>query len=330
MFRQNISLTENDKEAIKILQEFLPDKIFDAHAHPLDSAFLPSVAGERVVLDVQKYKSEMGPMLASPKTLSLNIITFPDAKMKSDRTLIEKADAFLTAELDKNPDCVGEIIIGAHDSADDIEKRLVHPAIRGLKCYHVFADRPDTFNADIGEYLPESAWQVAHKNKMCITLHLVKEKSLADKDNLNYIITMAKRYPDAVLILAHAARAFAAWTGIEAVEALAPFSNVWFDFSAVCESTAMLQIVKKAGVSRCMWGSDYPVCRADGKAISLADSFYWIYERDIANFNSKTPIRYWKIALENLMAVRQLCILSDMSRTDVERLFYGSARELFF
>ena len=40
----------------------------------------------------------------------------------------------------------------------------------------------------------------------------LKDKALADKDNLDYIIKMSKSYPDAVLILAHAARSFASWT----------------------------------------------------------------------------------------------------------------------
>lgn len=140
---------------------------------------------------------------------------------------------------------------------------------------------------------------------------------------------MAKRYPDAVLILAHCARAFASWTGVESVEKVADLHNVWFDFAAVCESPAMLQIFRKVGVERCLWGSDYPVCRARGKCISLADSFYWIYQKDLDAFSSKTRISDFTIATENLMAVRQAFILSDLPQTAVEDFFFHNAVRLF-
>ena len=115
----------------------------------------------------------------------------------------------------------------------------------------------------------------------------------------------------------------------KAVEKVADLENVWFDFSAVCESPAMIQIIKKAGISRCMWGSDYPISRARGKAISLADTFYWIYQTDLDNFTSKTKVNNWTIALENLFAVRQAAILTDLGRKDVEDLFFNNAVSLW-
>ena len=54
---------------------------------------------------------------------------------------------------------MAEIFVHPAERVEDIEKRLVHPNIRGLKCYHQLAQREATFNASIGEYLPESAWE---------------------------------------------------------------------------------------------------------------------------------------------------------------------------
>lgn len=145
----------------------------------------------------------------------------------------DKAIGFLASELNKHPANFGEAIVFPGDTAEDIKKRIVHLGIRGLKCYLTYAARPDYQNADVGEYLPEAAWLVANERKMVITLHLAKE-GLADANNLKYIINMSKRYTDAVLILAHAARAFAAWTGFDTVDELVQCENVWFDFSASC------------------------------------------------------------------------------------------------
>lgn len=332
MFSKEMICLPQDREAAKILEDFLPDYIFDAHAHLFDTNLIPSLGlteENRSVCGAGEYIQEMQGILGNPRKIRLNVIGLPDKAMAQDPSLLARSDAFLCRQLQARPDCVGEIIVTPEDTEDSLEKRLVHSGIRGFKCYHLLAKREQTWNASIGEYLPEAAWAVANRQKKCITLHMVKDKALADEDNWRYIRQMAKKYPDAVLILAHAARAFAAWTGIDSVDKVADLDNVWFDFSGVCESPAMLQIVKKAGISRCMWGSDYPVCRARGKAISLADTFYWIYQQDLDRFVSKTTVNHWLIAMENLMAVRQMCTLADLNADGVDALFYKNAENLF-
>lgn len=319
---KNNVFTEYDLEAAKKLDDFLPEKLFDAHMHV---GHLPY--GERDRLTIDSYRREMAPLLGK-RDIRTNALVMPE-KALSELAARDRSDAFLLSELDAHPDCVGELIVMPHDTAEEIEKRLVHKSIVGLKCYHVYADRADTLNAGIGEYLPESAWKVANKHKLAITLHMVRDACLADSGNLTYIKEMAKKYPDATLILAHAARSFASWTAIETVGEIAHLENVWYDFAAVCESPAMLQLLKKVGVKRCMWGTDYPIAMLAGKAISLADRFYWIGEKDLASFASETTMHSWLIATETLMAHRQACQLLDLSRADVEDLFYNNAAALF-
>lgn len=334
MLGKQMIYSEHDFEAIKVLNDFLPDRIFDAHAHLFNTDFTPALlasAGYELNLDLEKYVEEMSPVLCNPKKLKLNIIGYPDATGKPDyHGNVAKSDKFLIDQLNKDADNVGEIIVTPSDTVQTLENRTaLHPNIRGFKCYHVFAPESVTFQCDIGEYLPECAWEVANRHKMVITLHMVKDLALADEGNQKYIIEMAKKYPDATLILAHAARSFASWTAVENVHKLACLENVWFDFSAVCESPAMFQIMKKVGLHRCLWGSDYMVCRGRGKAISLADSFYWIYQSDLDSFSSKTTLKSWFIATENLMATRQACIMAELKENEIEDLFYNNAVRLF-
>lgn len=319
----------HDLDAIKILGDFLPDRIFDAHAHLYDQSFMQASKPGRTYT-VEDYLRDMSPALGNPKTLRMNWITFPDKSMGDPASgTLAQSDAFLVEQLQALPGNVGEIMAAPGETAEHLASRLVHPGIRGIKCYHNLIQRADTWNAGIGEYLPEGAWELAQEKKLYITLHMVKNNALADPDNLAYIKAMAKRYPDAVLILAHAARSFASWTGVETVGQLAGFENIWYDISGVCESPAIFQIFHKVGKDRVMWGSDYPVSVMRGKAISLADGFYWIYEKDLANFTAATPIHSWLVGIENLMATRQACIMADMTATEVEDLFYNNAARLF-
>ena len=330
---QNGVYNAYDLEAAKILDCFLPDKLFDAHAHLYDASFVSGMANAgafsiRNLCEVSHYLEDMKPLLGD-REVHLNIVTTPDASMTQPDSPCRRAGVeFLADQLTRFPGHVGEVMVGPEDTAEDIETMLIHPGIRGFKCYHLLAANKPTWNAPIGDYLPEAAWEVADKHGFVITLHMVRDQALYDPVNQEYINRMAKRYPNAVLILAHAARSFAAWTAVEAVDAVKHVDNVWFDFSGVCESPAMFQIMRKCGIDRCMWGSDYPISRLAGKAISLADGFYWINEKDLAQFGGPTEFHSWLVGTENLMAVRQACLMLDLGHSDVEKLFYKNAMNL--
>lgn len=328
MLNNKIEYTLDDFEAIQILEDFIPDIIFDSHAHLYDSDFLPEVFKNtvRTVTDINTYADALSPMLCCPKKLRLNIIPYPVDISLADKLSgnLKKSDNFLISQLNTSPDNVGEIIILPDDTTDSISARLSHKQIRGLKCYYCFSDESLPGQSSPDKYLPVSAWEIAHKNKMCITLHLVRDKSLSDPENLRYIKTMASSYPDAILILAHSARAFASWTCVEMVHELAHYDNIWFDFSAICESPSIFQIFRKIGTSKCMWGSDYPVCTGHGKVISVADGFCWLGNKDLPSSGKK-----WLIGIENLMALRQASIMAELGPKNIEDIFYNNASVIF-
>lgn len=316
---------EHSEETAKILSDFMPRRIFDAHMHISHiTSVSPYISEENKAID--DYKRDMKAMFGDID-FACNAIVFPLPPLK-DMAELEKSTKHLKTQLELHPDCVGEVIVMPRDNADDIEKRLVHPRIRGLKCYWIYSESGAGAQSDIKEYLPESAWEVANKRGMFITLHMVKDRVLADETNREYIKTMAKKYPNAVLILAHCARAFAAWTAFDTVDELKNLENVWFDFSGICESPAMAYIFKKIGVKRCMWGSDYPVSQPIGKCVSIGDVFYWIYENDLENFSTKNTLHAWRVGVENVMAVRQAAKLMDLTSKDIEDFFYNNAAGL--
>lgn len=326
-----LTYSEFDIQSAAILNDFLPDRLFDAHMHVYLGSFMRQKFQGKDASDLLPgdYYRYMSPLLGG-RPVDLNMIIWPDQSMADLTTgTLVQADQFLIDQLNQQSGSVGEIIVCPGETAEQLEKRLVHPRICGFKCYHYLSGLENSWQAEIDQYLPESAWQVADKHRLCITLHMVRDNALADPANLNYIRTMAKRYPNAILILAHAARAFASWTGVETVEQVADLENVWFDFSAVCESPAIFQILNKTGTERSMWGSDYSVSAMRGKAISLGDSFYWIYEQDLERFTSATKLSFGLVGTENLMAVRQACFMAGLCSADIEKIFYKNAIRLF-
>ncbi len=313
-------------EIKKIINDFLPDKIFDAHMHLYHKDYM---VGNAETYTLEDYYKDVSETLGNRK-ISANIIPYPTKKavMVSDDSVLNFTDEFLYNELNKDKSNVGEILVLPNDTEESILKRVKSEQICGFKPYHLLNGGEKTMDLDIDDFLPESAFSLADKYNKVITLHLVKEKSLSDENNLNYIIKMAKKYPNAKLILAHAARSFASWTGVESVHKIKDLDNVWFDLSAVCESPAIFQIIKKCGTKRVMWGSDYPISNIVGKAISLADKFYWIDENN--NPEIAKSVEMLKVFDENILAVRQASIMLELKSKDIEDIFYNNAQKLFF
>ena len=336
MIAGNIVLTPEDEHAISLLNSFLPDKIFDMHMHIGSREICPRMWANNSVFaqcgdenTMDSYLAHNGRFFGNRK-IRANMIVCPDASMVDpDNGHRDAGTRLLIRELEAHPECVGEIMISAKDTVEALEAMLVHPRIRGFKCYHVTSGNPNSFQCRIGEFLPESAWQVAHKHGLCITLHMVRDLALADPENMSYICRMADLYPNAKLILAHAGRGFAAWTVMETVEQLVPHKNVYFDLSAVCESGPFFEIIRKCGHKRVFWGSDYPVSMFRGKCISIGPSFLWLYKEQLEACASKTNFSAYLVGVENLLAVRAACKMLDLSKTDIEDIFYNNAMELF-
>jgi glutamate-1-semialdehyde 2,1-aminomutase len=329
--------TESDLRMLKTLKAFIPSKVFDIHAHLYDAAYLPNSDEDEAVfrefgniIGMDKYVRYQNPLYPGLEKLRLNLVAMPDASM-SDRSNgnREKCNNFLREHLEQYPDHVGEAFVLPDDTVSDVKKLLVHPNVRGFKCYHFCARKKPTWQAEIDEYLPESAWQVADEKGFCITLHMVKDHALADPDNFNIICRMAKKYPSAKLILAHAARGFAAWTVLDSVGSLTDIPNIYFDVSAVCEPVPIYAVLKAAGTKRVLWGSDFPVSMMRGKCISIADSFLWLYREQLQKMDSKTSFSANLIGVENLTALMQACKMLNIGKVDVEDIFYNNAMDMF-
>ncbi len=337
MSQAQFPLSPKDLEGLARLGSFVPDAIFDVHAHLYDCSFAPTMATPESVfrrcgskVTVSTFHELQGPLYGANKHVRLNIVSLPDATMVDlSNGYRQAATVFLKEQLDAHPDCVGEVFVLPEDTVDALEAQLVHPNIKGFKCYHLAAKEKPTWQQDIDAYLPEAAWQVADDRGLCITLHMVKDRALADPGNLAYIQRMCRKYPRARLILAHCARSFAAWTAIDSIRHLADYPNAYVDLSAVCESPAMVEIIRQLGVGRVLWGSDFPISLIRGKCVSVSDGFLWLEEDHLALERPAPLPDLMYVGLENLLAVQQAAYLSQLSDKDIEAIFYDNAATLF-
>ena len=237
--------------------------------------------------------------------------------------LREKANNHVLEQYRIHPECVATPYILPSDNEEMIYALSDRPGVRGLKCYFYGAGVCNGETVSIRDFLSEAAWVVANEKKLPIILHMMRAGALSDPDNFEYITKMSHRYPDAQLVLAHCARAFASWTCIDTIKKLEDHGNIWFDMAAICESGPMMACIIKNAGKRTVWGSDYPICMNRGRAISLGTGQNWLAGNQFNNLERTF------VATENLMAFWQTANLLDLDKAQINDLFYGNANSLF-
>jgi len=321
--------TDADRAMLEKLQSFIPDKVFDAHAHLHHVKYMPQ--GDNMfqgygTADMERLLKDMKELYGDRKFRGLILPTPPMAD-EDDPALRKEMNAWMNAELYKAPDCVGAVYVTPYDSKEDIEALLTNPQMRGFKCYHKSAQTDgSSWFAEVGQYLPEAAWEVADERGMSITIHMVRDKALSDEKNMAYFKEMTAKYPNAKLILAHCARGFASWTTIEAVREMKGIPNLYYDMAAICDPATMFELIRQAGPDHVMWGSDYFIDRAHGRPINTGESFRWMYKHEIPE---EVVFPSCKTVLESLLAFYQASLMLDLSKEDIEQVFYKTGCQLF-
>jgi len=200
----SFEIREEDLELFeKKIASFLPDEIFDSHAHWYDIAHLQTNSGKEdsyvgTEVGYNMMKSSLDLWMGSRDHNGL-YFPFPVKHLEC-----RKANRFLHEEIRKRPQSRALMMIRPNDEPDEVETKIREKGFAGFKVYHVFANRKDTFFAEQGEFLPDWAWEIANRHGLWITMHMVLPKALSDPANSKYIRQKCIQYPNARLVLAHA------------------------------------------------------------------------------------------------------------------------------
>ncbi len=322
-----VAYRQRDRDLFRTsLSDFVPSNAFDAHAHLYDLRHLvrdatqndfagsPSIDHNTLVNSMRQW---MGDRVISDGLF----FGYPIAGLNC-----AAANTFLADSIRSQNGSRGLMIIRPDDNPADVESFLIKHNFVGFKVYHVFAERQDTFHAGQGEFLPEWAWDLAHQHSLAIMMHMVLPRAIADIRNQQYIVQHCVDYPNAKLILAHAARGFNANHTVEGIDSLRGVHNVWFDTSAVCEAAAFEAIIEAFGTTRLMYGSDFPVSEMRGRCVSIGDEFHWLHDYN-ANWDDAMASPQL-VGIESLLALRQACHNRNLVDRDVENIFGINAKQM--
>ncbi|MBP89871.1 MAG: hypothetical protein CMJ64_24720 [Planctomycetaceae bacterium] len=312
------------------LATFLPDRVFDAHAHLWRQNCVPwSAGGEAEDLGYSQYMSAIDELHTGRATKAL-FIPFVTLENR-DKSLI--ANEWVASEIADDPDCRGLFFIRPEDDPEWVREHVRRLGLHGLKCYHTMSledasSTKPTWEADIEQFLPEPMIRVADEEGWVITLHMVKSRAVADPANIACIRRYCENYPNMKLILAHSARGFQPAHNLEGLPHLTGLNNLYFDTSANCEPMAHQSIMRIIGHDKLMYGSDLPVSHSRGRSLSAADSFLWLYEETPVWGEKHMAVEPVLVGLEHLRSLKWACWSERLTDSQVEDVFWNNAARL--
>jgi predicted TIM-barrel fold metal-dependent hydrolase len=310
----------------KELNTFVPDRVFDSHAHlyrSSDWGFNHVTDSGPAVVTMEEFQRQIAWVTPGRRTTGLFFgVAFNDA--------FRDANAFVANEVAKDSASLSHMLVSPYQDAEEMREAGKRQGFRGIKVYHSFLRDKPTWDAEIRQFLIEEHVRVAHEEGWSITLHIMKSRSLADPQNQQTLIDYCTRYPNIQMILAHAGRGFNAHHTIEGIGALRGLKNLWFDSSAVTEAGAFEAIIETMGHERLMWGSDFPISHLRGRCVAIGDQFLWLYEDTLAwDKILPYPIQPLLVGHESLRALKLAAATRKLTDSQVEDIFYGNAARLF-
>lgn len=324
----NWQVTDRDRELWdRELESFVPPRIFDAHLHLYEQNHLqgqpPALCAEGPPsAGWSEFQRQIGQMLPGRQIDGL-AFGYPATTVD-----FAAANDFVAAEC-RAAGSRGQMLIHPGLDAEFIRQEVARSGFVGLKPYHLFATEKPTFEAHIPSFLTEEHMRIADELGLSITLHIVRARALADPSNQEVLRRYATTYPNARLILAHAARGFNPQHTMEGIHALRGLGNVWFDTSAVTDAGAIEAIVRTCGHRRVLYGSDFPVSHLRGRCVALGDSFLWLSAENTKLDAAYADVQFTLVGLESLRTLKVAALSLGLSDEQIEDLFLHNAAELW-
>lgn len=314
------------------LDDFVPEQIYDAHAHlglrsglgrtpdyaPLDNT--PEIA------DMACYREHLHWILPNRNVTGANVI--PSTLNGNEW---EKGNAFAAREAAVDHVSGSGIMVHPEMTAERLREEIETYNPVSLKPYHLMSPHRPTMQSIIEEYLPEHLVAVAHDARLPIVLHIVLNTALADERNQRTIRHYCQTYPNMTLVLAHCARGLNPGHTARGIGGIAGLENVFFDTSSVCESGSMESILMTFGHKRLMWASDWPFSHFHGRCIATADSFTWLYDDQIdftIDSAGENP-GFTFVSHESTRMLKHACKACRLSDSQIAEIFHDNAATLF-
>lgn len=311
------------------LQDFVPDRVFDAHIHMFHPEHLksavPSALSSWGLADYPTLKQWAARLYPGRETHFLVLGTpAPGIDVTAhNRWCIEQVRHDPQSRMNRlvTPAC----------NVQDIERDMRDSGFIGLKPYRLFSVTGDFAQCRIHEFLPHEQLELANQLGLWVTMHLSRFHGCADEFNLDDLREFtSNRYPNIKWILAHCARSFTYWPIRKAIDQLRDMPNIWYDVSAVTDVRPLITLFSREDRRRILFGSDgVDAMYFHGQYAAMGRAWQYV---DASRLNLQFPHCDGRPILaiyEQLLSMKHAAEIAQWSQDDIQHLFWRNAVAAF-
>lgn len=309
------------------LEEFVPERVFDAHCHLYDPSCVEDEAGSRKATPVDLGRLRKWAETVYPgRTTNFLLLAKP-----RPGTNVASHNAMLGREAGADPLSRAHCLATPAYSVAELERDIHRHGFQGLKVYRSFSVTGDIAECRIHEYFPHEQMELANDHRLWVTLHLAKSDGCADEDNLRDLEEYTTRlYPNIRWILAHCARSFTYYPINAAIERLNALPNIWYDLSAVTDVRPFITLFTRGRLDRMFYGSDgVDAVSFHGKYVTLGHAWQMLYADEVDIQFPHCTGRPVLALYEQLLAIKHAAEIAGLSNDDIENLFTRNAYQAF-
>ena len=311
------------------LQDFIPDRVFDAHIHLFHHSHVPQ-SGQSTSpgwsdVDLATLRQWAARLYPGREThfLVLGTPTRGIDVTAHNRWCIE--------QVRQDPQSRMNRLVTPACRVKEIERDIQEQGFIGLKPYRLFSVTGDIAQCRIHEFLPHEQLELANELGLWVTMHLSRFHGCADEYNLRDLQEFTgSRYPKIKWILAHCARSFTYWPIRQAIDALRDMPNIWYDVSAVTDVRPMITLFSRENNRRIFYGSDgVDATYFHGQYAAMGRAWQYV---DIDRFQLQFPHCDGRPILaiyEQLLSMKHAAEIAQWSADDIQDLFWRNAAQAF-
>src|SRR5262249_53162012 len=133
----------------KELNSFVPDRVFDSHAHlyrDADWGFNHATSHGPAVVTMEEFQRQIQWITPGRQTSGLFFGVAFNERFRD-------ANVFVAAEVAKDPASLGQMLVSPYQDPEEMREAGRRGGFRGIKVYHLFVREKPTFNAEIAQFL---------------------------------------------------------------------------------------------------------------------------------------------------------------------------------
>lgn len=334
-------ITENDRKIYETeLRDFLPDELFDVHAHIWRDEL-------RIKHENETKRKVTWPTLVAKDDPIEDLIEtyrlmFPGKRVRALVFANEGGNELLNDYVEKSSAASGfPSLYFSHpsQSGEDVENKIREGGFVGIKSY---LDLSPSYIPEreirVFDFFPEKQLEVMNRIGAIVMLHIPRPGRLKDPVNLAQIAEIKEKYPRVRLIIAHIGRAYTKEDIGSAFDILDRYPDLMYDFTANCCEYAITEVLRHAGADHLMFGTDMPILRMRTHRIEEGGTYINLVPPglygDIAgdpHMREVSPKEAEKItffAYEELLALKRACRTLGIGREGVGKIMCGNAVSL--